>query len=157
MSRERTRWDKIEREFDQGPRWGWAGLAISAVVLLGVVTIILGFFLGWFSRGVEIIGPDNVAEQHLQVAEEWQALQAAAANACLAGDPDRDKGAPTLVEDPAMAYAATYRNIAASYNRRMANIFEAGIVAPPGYPDRVSIPTGAVEWCTLSEGMASIP
>lgn len=152
-----TGWDRIDREVQEGPRLAWVGWFIGAVVALGVVFAVLGFIGGWFDKAAEVVGPENVSEQYHDVAKDWQAMQAAAANACAVGDPTSEEGDPVLVENPALAYEATFRNIAGDYNRRMTNIFEAGIVAPEGYPETVDMPSGDVDWCGVAEAMASIP
>ena len=94
----------------------------------------VGFWGGWLNKAAEVAGPQNVSQQYALVIEDWESMQAAAANACQA-----EKGTKTnntIFEDPGLAYDATYRKIAVDYNRRQANIFEAKIVGPRGYPDR---------------------
>lgn len=153
----RRSWDDIEREVEAGPRWGWFWRGLGLLLVLGIGFTLLGFAQGWFSRGAEIVGPRNVSDQHFQIAEGWQSLQVAAANVCTAGTTQANENSPTLVEDPTLAYKATFRNIAAEYNRRQANLFEAKIAGPPGYPERVVIPGDGADWCTISGEMALIP
>ncbi|MCL2089872.1 MAG: hypothetical protein FWH11_01380 [Micrococcales bacterium] len=121
-------------------KWGTAGLAL---------VVALGFALGWFGRMVDVVAPDNVTEQHRAIIQDWQTMTTAAANACQAQTAGTNPASPTLVEDPAMAYAATFRSIAADYNRRQANVFEARVAGPAGYPDSVAVPSGDVDWCAV--------
>ncbi len=115
-------------------RWGLGILAVVAVLTLAVGAV--GFVGGWFNAGKDIVSPTNVKAQYAAVIEDWEAMQAAAANACQARTAARADGDPTLVESPALAYEAQYRRIAVDYNRRRANLFEAKIVGPKGYPSR---------------------
>jgi hypothetical protein len=109
-------------------------------VLIGAIFLALSLFLavtgllgGWIGAGKDIVSPTNVKEQHRAVIEEYEALRAAAVNACNAANAaDIDA---TLVEDPAFAYKAQYERISISYNRRQKNLFEADLVGPRGYPD----------------------
>lgn len=145
--RDRERWDELGND---GPGWKHVFWFFAVIAVLGAGFTVIGFANGWFHRATQVVGPANVSEQFKDVAQEYQSLQTSAANACQAvTDAERGDSAPTLVESPALAYEATYRRIAASYNRRMTNIFEAGIVAPPGYPESVPIPVGEVDWCGL--------
>lgn len=108
-------------------KWGAIGLAL--IVLLMVV----GFGLSWLGAAGEVAGPNNVRSQYAGVIGDWNALEAAAENACGAADQNSQAG-PTLLEDPALAYKAQYRHIAVDFNRRQQNIFEAKAVGPSGYP-----------------------
>lgn len=74
------------------------------------------------------VSAPNVAEQNRAIIEDYESLEAAAANACGAATAAKQDGDPTLVEDPALAYKATYRRIRVDYNRRMANLYEAQAV-----------------------------
>jgi hypothetical protein len=113
-------------------RWG---LAVTAVfVVLALVVAGVGFAGGWIGAGKDIVSPMNVKEQYRAVIENYEALRAAAANACQARAGARAHGDPTLVETPALAYEAQYRRIEVDYNRRQANVFEAEKVGPTGYP-----------------------
>lgn len=118
-------------------RWGLGVLAV--VVALSLTIGAVGFVGGWFNAGKDIVSPTNVKAQYAAVIEDWEALQAAAANACQARAAARGGGDPTLVESPALAYEAQYRRIAVDYNRRRANLFEAKITGPSGYPQRAPV------------------
>lgn len=109
----------------------WLALFVAVIVIVGGV---IGLALGWFNAGKDVVGPANVKAQYRAVIEDWQGMEAAAANACEAAKQARESGDPTLVENPALAYDAQYRRIVVDYNRRWANIFEAKAVGPNGYP-----------------------
>lgn len=126
-----------ENEFAEKPtrstlKVGLWVLGVCAV--LALVIIPLSFVLGWLGKAAEVAGPENVSTQYATVIEDWNAMQAAAGNYCSAKNSKTDENSPTLVEDPAFAYAAQYRHITVDYNRRMNNIFEGGVVGPSGYP-----------------------
>jgi hypothetical protein len=127
---------------------------VSGLIGLIVVVSLLGLVLGWFKAGTDIVGPGNVKEQYQVIIDDWNALYVAAENACTVGAPEKEQGDPVFVEDPAMAYAATYRRIAAQYNSHMQDIFRAKLVAPEGYPDKIDIAeTRGVnpDWCLVSQ------
>lgn len=134
-------------------RVAWSAVGIIAGV--AVVVTLLGFALGWFGRAVEVVSPDNVEEQYRAVIEDWESLQTAAANACHAADASAGAEAPVLVEGPGLAYEATYRRIAVDYNRRQANLFEAKIAGPRGYPDRAPSTGADTDWCALADELAA--
>ncbi|QDF15434.1 hypothetical protein SEA_MOLLYMUR_74 [Gordonia phage Mollymur] len=135
----------------------FATVGVMILLLLGVGACNLA--VGYGNKAAEVVGVDNVETQHTQVIERFSALQDAANNACAAGQATAGNGGPLLVEDPALAYAATYFNIRTDYNRRMANLFEAKIVAPSGYPKQIpafpEAKTGG-NWCTVAEKIAEL-
>ncbi|WP_159795764.1 hypothetical protein [Puerhibacterium puerhi] len=135
----------------------WSAIGIFVAIAVGGT--LLGFGLGWFNRGVEVVSPTNVTEQHRQVIGKYEAMQAAANNACSAQRSESSEDGPTLVEGPELAYAATVRSIAADYNRRMENLFEAKLVAPAGYPDEAPfIDQGPdTDWCAVAADLAVYP
>ncbi len=100
------------------------GIVLVFVAGFGVVT----WISGWGGEAARITGPDNVREQNTAILDAWESLQATAGNVCSAGNAVRGDASPTLVEDPAFAYEATYRRIKATYDRRMSNLFEARAV-----------------------------
>lgn len=131
---------RLQREADRfGERparttMRWGLVATGVVVVLVIVIGAASFGLGWIGAGKDVVSPTNVKAQYAAVIEGFEAMQAAAANACQARTAAREDGDPTLVESPALAYEAQYRRIAVDYNRRQANIFEAKAVGPKGYP-----------------------
>jgi hypothetical protein len=136
--------DRAEREADRfgdrpvrtGIRWGLGVIAV--VVVLAVVIGVIGWIGNWFNTAAEVAGPENVKAQYHAVIEDWNAMEAAAENACGAENSKGSRQSPTLLEDPALAYKAKYRQIVVDYNRRQANIFEAKVVGPSfnEYPQR---------------------
>lgn len=125
---------------DRGERYGnsftnhpilWILAVIVTVVILSTVG---NFACGWFNAGKDIISPANVKAQYHAVIEDYQSLQAEAANVCQAKDAQQNSNSPTFLEDPAFAYAAKYRQTAVDYNERQNNFFEAKEVGPKGYP-----------------------
>lgn len=130
-------WDRRADEFSRRParttlQYGFVVIAVFAA--LAIVGGIVSFGLGWFNAGAEIVSPNNVRDQYQHVIEDYEALEASAANACGAKRTASGPDDPVLVENPTLAYEAKYRSIAVDYNRRQLNIFEAKLVGPKGYP-----------------------
>ncbi len=126
--------DREISKFEAHPFWSgfkWLLGIVGIIMVIAVVGGIGHFVLGWFNAGAEIVSPANVKEQYGRVIEDWNSLEAAAQNACGAEDAAKHGNVgPTLLEDPALAYKAKYRQIAVDYNRRQTNIFEAKLVGP---------------------------
>lgn len=123
--------------FEDHPVRSGLGVFTAAVAIFVIAAVIAGighFALGWFNKAAEVAGPENVSSQYREVINDWETLEAAAQNACSAQDSSRSQADPTLLEDPAFAYEATYRRVRVDYNRRQANLFEAKVVGPGGYP-----------------------
>lgn len=120
----------------------WFGGFLAVLLVLTIGFGALSWVLSWGGEAKRVTGVENVREQYATVIEDWQAMEAAAANACQAKDAAREQGDPTIVESPSLAYDSQYRRIVVDYNRRQANLFEARLVGPKGYP-RVA-PTLAV-------------
>lgn len=141
-------YDDLERNpFKTFVKWFFGFVAV--VIVLGIIFSIVGFASNWWQKGVEIVSPPNVEKQYTRIIDNWEGLYASAENACLAIK-ESDEDSPTFVESPEAAYAATFRRIVIDYNRRMANLFEAGIVGPPGYPDEIPRSLGANDdWCEV--------
>lgn len=167
MSRLDDRYQREEDRFADHPGWTsfrW-GVAI-ALVIAGIVLVVsvLGFAIGWFNTGKDIVGPANVKAQNFQVRQSWNELVTGADNACQASATNTgQQGDPTFLEDPALAYAASYRRTWAEYNRRMDNAFEAkvirrlGLTAYPRHvPDFREAHGKHPDWCKVSENLADI-
>lgn len=129
------RWeDRAERaysEFSERPvRTGlkWWVIVVAVVLALSAIGGIVGYVGSWGSEAKRVVGVENVKEQNTQIIAGWEAMTAAAQNACNVKDSKSASGDPTLIEDPAVAYKATYRRVRADYNRRMANLYEAQAV-----------------------------
>ena len=136
--------------------WKIIGLFVALSIVFGLV----GLGLGWFNKGVDIVSPQNVEKQHAQVIGKYNSMIAAAQNTCTIQTsgvtPGTDRS-PTMIEDPTMAYQATFRNIVVEYNSSVDNLFKAGIVAPPGYPDSVDINSiDTTDWCTVDEQLLAM-
>lgn len=128
---DRDRWREREERFDRNPllEGGKWVLGICLVfVVIGVILIPFGWGFAWLSEGARITGPDNSRQQFTTVIGDYKSLKATAGNVCNVANSKGGEGDPSLVEDPAFAYKAKYREIAADYDRRMDNAFEAGIV-----------------------------
>lgn len=128
---------------------------LGTIIGIGIIVSLIGWSAGWWNKAAEVAGPANVSDQYHRVITDWESLYTAAGNACYAQNDDSDDtGAPTLVESPVLAYAATYAKIRTDYNSRMNNIFEAGAVAPIGYPREIDQSIGANpsdDWCQVQE------
>lgn len=139
---------------------------ILKVLAVIVVFIVIGFGIsvvaGVVDFGAEavketrrVLSVKNIREQETAILEDWQNLLVAVGNACEAVNAKSDENSPTLVENPAMAYAATARKARTDYNRRQHNLFEARIVGPKGYPKTVpedmSMDGPKPDWCAISK------
>ena len=134
----------------------YLGITVALLLALSIIGGILNFVGVWGNEAKKVVSPANVTAQFDAVITDWQDLQAAADNACGAVTAAKQSGDPTFVEDPAAAYAATYRRIVVDYNQRQQNIFKANKVGPPGYP-KVVPPVGAKpDWCSVSQSLAEI-
>ncbi len=151
------RWEERAERFSEHPwRVGLKWLAAFAVFCL-VVSAIFGavsWVSSWGGEAKRITSPQNVREQNTAIVEDYEAMDAAAANACGAKTAAQGEDDPTLVEDPALAYKATYRRIRVDYNRRMANLYEAQAVRHLPLPSNLrSYPEVAP---TLEQKMAEV-
>lgn len=112
----------------------WLGGLLVLIVVFAIGFGALSWVLSWGGEAKRVTGVENVREQYATVIEDWQAMQAAAENACQAASATQSQGDPTIIEAPSLAYDAQYRRIAVDFNRRQANLFEARLVGPKGYP-----------------------
>lgn len=126
---------------------------IVIVLAIGPVFGIIGLVSGWGKAAGDVVSAENVKAQHEKVIGHHQAMIAAADNACTvqSGESEGNSKSPTMVENPTLAYEATFRNIVAVYNASMDNVFKAGLVAPPGYPSSIELANlDTSDWCTVS-------
>lgn len=134
--------DRFERQADQFDRhpWGtglkWFVIICGALLVLGFIGGVTGLIGDWGNEGRRIVSPENVREQHTQIINNWQAMEAAAQNSCQAKGTKKGPDDATILEDPNLAYDARYREIAIDYNRRMTNWFEGHAVAPHNCGDQ---------------------
>lgn len=107
---------------------------VALVVIVALISDIGHWAFGWFNGAAEVTGFQNTKQQYGIIISDYEGLKAAARNACRAEDAAKANGSPTLVEDPAMAYEATYERIAVDYNTHENDVFQGGLVGPGGYP-----------------------
>lgn len=124
--------DFLTREGDRFQRGPRRYVAKRSLQVLGVALVLalvggaIGWAGGWFSGAKEVVSFDNSKAQAIAVRGAWTGMQQAAENACDTEDAAAGgEGDPTLVERPDFAYRASYRRLAADYDRRMSNPFEA--------------------------------
>ena len=133
---------------------------IAFCLAIGAVFGIINLVSGWGKAATDVVSADNVKIQHEQIIGKYESMIAAADNNCQiqqAGESESNSKSPTLVEDPTLAYAATFRNIVADYNSSMDNLFKAKIVAPSGYPKSVELHNlDTSDWCTVSSQIRSL-
>lgn len=128
---------------------------VALVIVLGVFFSAIGFIGDWGSSAKKIVSPANVETQYQAVIDDWQALKAAAQNACDAKTSKTDENSPTFLGgDPSLAYAQTYRRVVVDYNRRQHNLFEAKLVGPKGYPR--TIPVTSPDWCRANSELEAV-
>lgn len=113
-----------------------AGTMLAATALTGCSVA-----QSYVDKAQEKLSADNVEQVYDKVIGSWNALYAAAQNACevASAGTDNGEGDPTLIESPALAYNATYRTQVAKYNATMHDLFKAGFIAPPGYPRTIPV------------------
>jgi hypothetical protein len=134
---------------------GTIGLIIGVLFLISLAAGVVNFGAETVHETRRILSVKNIREQRTAIIEDWQQLLVSVGNACEAVNAKPDENSPTLVENPAMAYAATARRARTDYNRRQHNLFEAEQVGPPGYPKTVpedtAMDTKSPDWCAISE------
>lgn len=143
-----------------GFRWGLiVALAIVVFIVLGIVNAACDLAGDYGNEAKRVVGVENVKDQTNAVITSWESLIATADNACEAQTQASNPDNPTLVEDPAFAYKATYRKIVVEYNQRQKNLFKAKVVGPPGYPKNVpDLDTVGpdADWCQVSADLQAI-
>lgn len=138
--RARSRADKAYSDLTYKPKRTiakWVALVVLAAIVISGVGFVCGIFgdakdvgNGYRKEGKRVISVENVKEQNTRIIEDWESMNAAADNACAVGEAQaRGADDPTLVEDPTVAYRATYNRIRVDYNRRFANLYEAQAVS----------------------------
>lgn len=127
-----------------------AGCALAVVILVALVVV--GFSLNWFNAGVKIVSPENVTEQYRAAYDDINALNAVAANICIAvGQRDRysvgTEGYNTG-ESNVVAQEQNFQRIQNHYNAYIHDPFRAKIVRPRNLPDPAP---------TEGEALAALP
>lgn len=127
-------------------------VSVAALVALIIVGTVVGFGLGWFGKAADVVSANNTEKQYTVVIGHYNSLIVAAENAC-----DAQKAAPkstpgtVMVENPSLAYGATYRRIAGDYKSSIDNPFEGKIVKPEGYPTSAQLDAiDTKDWCTVA-------
>lgn len=134
-ARATARADRLAGDIADKPKRTAAKVLACVLIFVVVCAATMGVISwvgSWGGEAARVTGVENVRAQHTAIIGDWQAMQAAAANACQV-KAKAGEGDPTLIEAPDLAYAAKYRSIAADYNRRQANLFEGRLVGPAGY------------------------
>jgi hypothetical protein len=118
--------DFTNRPFRTGGKWLaiLIGLSLTLAIVFGAVN----WVSGWGGEAKRVTGVENVREQNTVILDTYEGMEAAACNALQAEQASSAEGDPTLVESPALAYNAKYRDLAREYDRRMNNLFEAQAV-----------------------------
>jgi hypothetical protein len=136
---------------------GVIAVIVAVCFVISIVSGAINFGADTVHETKRVLSVQNIKEQRTAIIQDWQELLVSAGNACNAVNSPSDEGSPTMIEDPAFAYAATVRKARVDYNRRQNNLFEAQEVGPPGYPK--SIPFGKKmdnakpNWCKISAGL----
>lgn len=162
-----NRLDREADRFEEHPvrqtvKWGTISMITIAILVVvgGVIFGIVGLLGGWFQGTKHIVSFQNTSQQYTVVKGDWESMISAAQNACNAQNAAQNSNSPTLVEDPAFAYKATFFKIRNDYNRRMTNFFEAGLVGPRGYPKVIpsypAFDNPKASWCRVATGMQQI-
>lgn len=150
MSNDRTgeqrleaRIDKIAGDFGDNPiKSTLRFCSILTGIFLFVMALSWG--CGWIGNSTGLVSFENFEEQHTQLHQDWESMQAVQANHCAALDVLEsaiERGAPESTisqrESQALAHENNYRRIQADYDRRRANFFETvdGFVAPAELPE----------------------
>lgn len=114
-------------------RWWLWTLVILLLMVIGA------WVLGWITMPWQIISPENIRKQWTWGYDQYESLQAVAQQVCTAeravnaatSDTERTQRQTQLI-----AYENNYARLAADYDARMRNAFEAGLVRPPDLPAR---------------------
>lgn len=133
--------------------------SVVGVILALLVVFVVGFATKWFGTAVDVVSPNNVKAQYEQVIDKFEAMSASAKNACTVQKSSltENKRSATLVEDPMLAYSATFNRNVADYNSAMDNLFKAKIVAPAGYPSSVDVnQIDTEDWCTVDKQLRNL-
>lgn len=147
---------EAERFVDRPARTGlrWLLILIAVIAVVSIIGGCAAWIGGYGSEAKRVTGVENVRDQNTQILDLWENMDAAAQNVCDVGSQKKGEGDPTFVEDPTLAYKATYRKAAAEYNRRMENLYEAQAVRSLPLPSNLrGLPERAP---TLSEKLAEI-
>lgn len=142
-----------------------SGGKITAAVIGGFLAIVvavtlLGFGLGWFNTGVNVVSSGNVKKQHTKIIGQYNDMIAAADNACsaqkAAAGTKTSKDALVL-ESPIAAREAIFRSLVSNYSAAVDNPFEGQIVSPDGYPTSAELSgLDTDDWCTVADQLENL-
>lgn len=136
----------------------WAAIGIFIAIIL--VVSACNYVTAWGNKAGEVVSPDNFEKQYAVVISKYEGLIAASENACdvqTAGVAKGTSRSSTIVEDPTVAYASTYRRIAQEYNSAVDNYFEAALVGPPGYPTATEVTAlDTSDWCMVKGELVAL-
>jgi hypothetical protein len=130
---------------DYGPPRGLFGLAVKwwlwilgIVIVLVVIGTPVGFALGWFNRGVQVVSPENVQQQWQQGYDYYNALKGTAQNICtlqttLKTEP-LGSDAYNQRESQLLAQQQLYETNSRHYNAFMQDPLRAKVVRPQDLP-----------------------
>lgn len=107
-------------------KWFLAFIALCAVV--GIIFGVVSWVGSWGSTVARVSGAGNTEAQANYLFQAHNSLKAIAANVCGVVNAKKGESDPTLIEDPAFAYKAQYRDLKAQYDSRMDNFFQANLV-----------------------------
>lgn len=125
-------------------------LATAGAFLLSGCSVVSS----WWGEGKKVVSAPHVTEQYEVVIGHYNSMIAAANNACNAITSTGNDRSSTLVEDPAMAYKATFRAIQTEYVNALDNVFKAGLVGPPGYPSPDEVKAiNTKDFCLVGEDL----
>lgn len=106
----------------------WVALIFAVVLVVGACSAATGLIGNYAHEAKRTVDVPNNREQTTAILEDEEGMKVAAANVCdvqAAGEGKHSADDPQLIENPTIAYRATYRRMEADYNRRMRNFFEA--------------------------------
>lgn len=138
-------------------------LLLAAGLLCGAALFLSGCSVAqsYVDKVEEKLSADSVEKLWDGLYKDWNALNTTAANACLAQDAvDNGESGPVLVENGAMAYIATYRNVVQHYNASQQNLFEGKALGPPDLPKAIPVWPETVgadpDFCTVTTKLADL-
>ncbi len=117
----------------------WVLWAFFIVIVIGGIGAAVRFAGGWASQPAQIFSAENVREQWRFAYEYDESLRSAARQVCTAEEAVQnavDDDTRTQRETQRIALTNNYNRIAAEYNGRLRNAFEAGWVRPRDVPER---------------------
>lgn len=110
---------------------------IGIIALVGIALLLAAWGLGWVAVPGQVAGAGNVRVQYAEAYKANESLKAISANVCsaralvAASTSDSER---TQRQTQAIAQEQNYQRVAAQYNARMADAFQAKYVAPADLP-----------------------